>query len=76
MQLSKGITQNFINNDVDYDIFSGSTICVTGSENSDLMSEDEFINNDYISSKPVETGVQTNLGIYKVCLFAGSEMAE
>ncbi len=68
----KGITQNFINNDVDYDIFSGSTICVTGSENSDLMSEDEFINNDYISSKPVETGVQTNLGIYKVCLFAGS----
>lgn len=69
----KSITQNFINNDVSYDTFSGSTICVTGKENSDLMSEVEFINNDYISGKPVETSVMEKAGAYRVQLFAGSE---
>ncbi len=69
----KSITQNYINNDVSYDTFSGATICITGTENSDLMSEVEFINNDYISGKPVETGVMEKAGGYRTQLFAGSE---
>lgn len=69
----KSITQNFINNDVSYDVFSGATICITGKENSDLMSEVEFINNFYISGKPVESGVMEKAGAYRVQLFAGSE---
>ncbi len=69
----KSITQTFINNDVPYDTFSGSTICVTGKENNDLMSEVEFINNFYITGKPVETGVMEKAGAYRVQLFAGSE---
>ena len=69
----KSITQTFINNDVSYDVFSGATICVTGKENSDLMGEVEFINNDYISSRPVESGVMEKAGAYRVQLFAGSE---
>lgn len=66
------ITQNFINNDVDYDVFSGATICVTGKENTDLMGETEFINNQYIDSRPVEKGVMDKAGAYRVALFAGS----
>lgn len=66
------ITENFINNDVQYSQFSGSTICVTGSENTDLMSEDKFINNDFITSRPVEKGIMEMTGTYRVQLFAGS----
>lgn len=66
------ITQNFINNDVPYEVFSGATICVTGKENTDLMGETEFINNFYISGKPVEAGVMEKAGAYRVVLFAGS----
>lgn len=66
------ITQNFINNDVDYSVFSGATIAVTGKENTDLMGETEFINNFYISGKPVEAGVMEKAGAYRVALFAGS----
>ena len=69
----KSITENFINNDVSMDSFSGSTLCATGKENSDLMSEVEFINNDYISGKPVESGVLEKAGTYRVQLFAGSQ---
>lgn len=68
----QSITQNFINNDVPYSNFSGSTICITGKENTSLMGEDKFINNDYISSKPVEKGVMEKAGAYRVELFAGS----
>ena len=68
----QNITQNFINNDVPYDVFSGATICVTGKENTDLMGETEFINNFYISGKPVEAGVMEKAGAYRVQLFAGS----
>jgi len=67
------ITQNFINNDFEYMDFSGSVIAITGSENTDLMSEIEFINNDYISGKPVEKGIMDNAGTYKTILFAGSD---
>lgn len=69
----QSITQNFINNDVPMETFAGSTICVTGKENTDLMGEVEFINNDYISAKPVEKGYMENVSGYRVVLFAGSE---
>jgi len=68
----QAITQNFINNDVPYDVFSGATICITGKENTDLMGETEFINNFYITGKPVEKGVMEKAGAYRVQLFAGS----
>lgn len=67
------ITENFINNELDYSMFRGSVLCVTGTENTDLMDETKFTNNDYISAKPVEAGVQTNVGTYRVELFAGSK---
>lgn len=67
------ITQSFINNDVPYSTFSGATICITGKENTSLMGEDKFINNFYISGRPVEKGVMEKAGAYRVELFAGSE---
>ncbi len=66
------ITQNFINNDLPYSEFSGSVICISGKENTDLMSETEFINSLYITGKPVEAGVMEKAGAYRVELFAGS----
>ena len=36
------------------------------------MSEEKFINNDYISSRPVEKGYVDKLGTFNVVLFAGS----
>lgn len=68
----QSVTQNFINNDLGYSDFSGSTICITGKENTDLMGEDEFISSLYISGKPVEKGVMEKAGAYRVELFAGS----
>lgn len=67
------ITQNFINNDVDLTTFSGAVISVTGKENTSLMGEEKFINNDYISGEIVNEGVAKRAGLYKVVLFAGSE---
>lgn len=66
------ITQNFINNDLGYDLIKGSVLCVSGAENTDLMSEVEFISSDYISGKPVEEGMMMNAGTYQVAMFAGS----
>lgn len=66
------ISQNFINNDVPYEAWSGSVICVTGKENTDLMGEVEFINNQYISGRVVEKGVMDKAGAFRVELFAGS----
>ena len=68
----KSITENFINNELPYSQFAGSTICITGNENTDLMSEDEFINNDFITSRLVERGVMEKAGSYRIELFAGS----
>lgn len=67
------IIQKFINNDLSYPEFSGSTFAGTGKENTALMSEDKFINNFYIDSKPVDKGVQTKAGAFQIALFAGSE---
>lgn len=66
------ITQNFINNDVQMEQFLGSTLCITGKENTDLMGEDEFINNDYITGRVVDNSIMPNAGTYKIVLFAGS----
>lgn len=66
------ITENFINNDVPMSQFAGSVICVTGSENTDLMAEDKFINNDYITGNIVDGMTAEKAGGYRVELFAGS----
>lgn len=67
------ITQNFINNEVPYSQFSGSVLCATGKENTSLMGEEKFINNDYISGYPVDKMVAQKAGCYRVELFGGSE---
>tara|TARA_R110000851_G_scaffold246062_1_gene398769 strand:- start:10310 stop:11242 length:933 start_codon:yes stop_codon:yes gene_type:complete len=68
------ITQNFINNDVPYSDFRGSTICVSGKENTSLMADEKFINNDYITSMPsAENAIAMSAANYNVVLFAGSE---
>lgn len=66
------ISQNFINNDVPYDSWTGAVICITGKENTDLMGETEFINNQYISGRVVEKGVVDKAGAFRIELFAGS----
>lgn len=71
-QTIQGITANFINNDLPYDEFRKSVICITGSENTSLMGEVEFINNQYIQTSPVSQSVIQNAGAYQVVLFAGS----
>ena len=66
------ITATFINSDLQYDDFKGSTICITGNENSDLMGEDQFINQDYIKSSVEMAGVAQQIGTYQMAVFAGS----
>lgn len=68
----KAVTQNFINNDLEMEDFRGAVIALTGTENSDLMSVTQFIDNDYINAKPVDESYQNKLGMYGVVLFAGS----
>lgn len=65
----RDINQNFINNEV---MYGGSCLGLTGRENNALMGEVEFISNDFISSKPVETGKMENVSGYRVAMFAGS----
>jgi hypothetical protein len=67
------ITQNFVNNDIPVETFLGSTLCVTGKENTSLMGDEKFINNDYIDGRPVQEGVMRKAGTYNVVMFAGSE---
>lgn len=69
----QNITENFINNELDYSDFQGSTLCVSGSEHTDLMGEVEFINNQYVDAKPVGEGVLKQAGMYRVEMFAGSK---
>lgn len=66
------ITAAFVNTEMQYNEFRGSTLCVTGQENSDLMGEDQFINQNYMNSKPVAGGVMESVATYQVALFAGS----
>lgn len=67
------LTENFINNDVFEIAQRGTTLCLTGMENTDIMSEIEFISSDYINGRPVETGTRDKVGMYKIALFAGSK---
>lgn len=71
-EIVQAITQSFINSDLQYDDFKGATICVTGQENTDLMGEDQFINQDYITSAVAMAGVIEKAGTYQVAVFAGS----
>lgn len=67
------ITENFINNELLYSDFKGSMLAITGTENTDLMAEPEFISNDYISGRPVEKGIMDMAGTYGTVIFAGSK---
>ena len=71
-EIVQAITSTFINSDLQYDDFKGSTICITGNENSDLMGEDQFINQDYVKSTVEVAGVAQAVGTYQVAVFAGS----
>lgn len=71
-EIVQAITATFINSDLQYDDFKGSTICITGNENSDLMGEDQFINQDYIKSSIEMAGMAQAVGAYQVAVFAGS----
>ena len=66
------LTENFINNDLQEEDYAGSIIGVTGAEHTDLMSEDKFINNDYINGSPVGEGMMNRTGLYNIVKFAGS----
>jgi len=66
------VIENFINNDVDMADIMNTTMLVTGKENTALMNEEKFINNDYISARPIESGVQNKVSAFNVVLFAGS----
>lgn len=59
---------------MDFPDFAQSVMAITGVENTNLMSEDRFINNDYISGRPVEEGAMRQAGAYEVKLFAGSKI--
>lgn len=72
-EIVQAITQTFINSDLQYSDFKGATLCITGAENTDLMGEDQFINQDYIKSQPVDiAGVMQQAGTYNVAVYAGS----
>ena len=66
------ITATFINSDLQYDEFKGTTLCVTGNENSDLMGEDQFISQEYIATAAEVAGMAQKVGTYQVQVFAGS----
>lgn len=71
-EIVQAITQTFVNSDLQYDDFKGATICVTGTENTDLMGEDQFINQDYVKSFVEVGGVMQSAGTYQIAMFAGS----
>lgn len=66
------ITETFINKEIPMDMIERVKLLFTGKENTALMNEDKFINNRYISARPVEKGTVNQAGVYDVILFAGS----
>lgn len=75
-EVVQAITQTFINSELQYDDFKGTTLCVTGAENTDLMGEVEFINSLYMGgNSDNQAGVIQKAGIYNVAMFAGSSTA-
>lgn len=71
-EVVQAITQTYINNELQMSDIRGTTLAVTGQENTDLMGEDQFINQDYIRSSVEMAGVIQNAGVYNVAVFAGS----
>lgn len=67
------LTENFNNNELDFDMLVGSLICVTGKESTALMNEDKFINNDYLNNTNVADGRVRKAGMYDIVRFAGSK---
>ena len=67
------VTENYINNDLDESDFEGACWAITGTEHTDLMNEDKFINNDYMNDKPVAAGQMNRAGLYRLKKFAGSK---
>jgi hypothetical protein len=67
------MVENYINNDVPMSVWSKAVLAITGTENTDLMSEAEFISSDYISGRPVENGTSSKTGTFNTLLFAGSK---
>lgn len=67
------IMQTFINKEVPMEMIGRSRLLLTGKENTALMNEDKFINNNYVGARPVETGTVNKVGQFGVILFAGSE---
>lgn len=65
------LTQNFINNSMASRMM-GTVIGATGVENTRLMNEEKFINNDYVESKPVEKGIMKKASGYMIAQFPGS----
>ena len=68
----QAITQNFINNNLSMDDIRGSMLVMSGAENTALMNEEKFINNNYLNGSNVNAGILSNAGLYKTALFAGS----
>lgn len=66
------VTENFINNNLPIEEIRGSLLAITGKENSALMSDEKFINNDYMNGSTVNAGIVSKAGIYQTALFAGS----
>lgn len=66
------VTENFVNNELAIEDFRGALLAISGKENSSLMADEKFINNDYLNGASVNAGIINNAGIYKTALFAGS----
>jgi len=67
------ITENYINNELTDAMIAGTTLCVSGTEHTDLMGEVEFINNDYMAQTNVDKGLMNQAGVYQLAKFAGSK---
>lgn len=72
-EVVQAVTATFINNDLQNTDIMGTTLCITGNENSDIMGEDQFINTLYAGKTAgAIAGVADSAGIYNVLTFAGS----
>lgn len=68
----QAVTQNFINNNLSMEDIRGCILAISGAENTALMNEEKFINNDYLNGSNVNAGILSSAGLYKTALFAGS----
>lgn len=67
------ITENFINNDFELDDIRGAVFAISGTDHTQLMSEDKFINNDYLNQQNVANGAIRQTGLYDLAVFSGSK---